>query len=218
MLQSLNDVERDAVLAATRRRNFTKGEVLFHEGDPADSLHLVERGHLAVRVTSPDGDRVTLNVLSGGDIVGELSLLDEAAPVHRSATVLALEPSQTRVLSASAFHQLCQTHPGVKALIVHALADRVRELSTRLLETMYSGLDRRVYRRLLELADVYGNGDAARIEIPLTQEQIADLVGGTRPSVNQVLQKLLALRVIELGRGRVVVLDVDTLRRKAGPT
>lgn len=212
ILSPLTDAERAAVLAATRRRDFRKGEVIFHEGDPADSLHLVEHGHLAVRVSTPDGDRVTLNVLSGGDIVGELSLLDRAAPTRRSATVLAIEHAQTRVLSAQAFHRLCETHPGVRTLIGHALAERIRELSTRLLEAMYSGLDRRVYRRLLELHDVFGDGQDGAHEIPLTQEQLADLVGGTRPSVNQVLQRLQDRRVIELGRGRIVVRDDAVLR------
>ena len=83
---------------------------------------------------------------------------------------------------------------------------------------MYVGLDRRVYRCLLRLHEVYGDpaAVAAPVVVPLTQDQLSDLVGGTRPSVNQVLQRLQDQRVIELGRGRVVVLDRPTLARKAG--
>lgn len=215
LLAPLAEAERTAVLAAARRRTFAKGEVVFHEGDPADSMHLVVSGHLAVRVSTPDGDRATLNVLSPGDTVGELSLVRRGRSTHRSATVVALDAAETRVIAATAFHDLCDGHPAVRELLVDLLADRVRELSGRLLDARYVGLDRRLYRCLLDLADVYGDGSATAV-IPLTQDHLADLVGGTRPSVNQVLQRLLGQGVIELGRGRVVVRDRQALVRKAG--
>ena len=215
LLAPLTEDARAAVLAAARRRGFAAGEVVFHEGDPADSMHLVESGHLIVRVSTPDGDRATLNVLSAGDIVGELSLVHRDGATPRSATVAALEASQTRVLPATAFHELCDRHPGVQRLLTDMLAVRVRELSSRLLETMYVGLDRRLYRSLLHLADVFGTG-TGRLVIPLTQEHLADMVGGTRPSVNQILQRLRTQGIIELGRGRVIVLDRRTLTVKAG--
>jgi CRP/FNR family cyclic AMP-dependent transcriptional regulator len=217
LLAPLNQDERAAVLAAARRRSFAKGEVVFHEGDPSDSMHLVVSGHLAVRVSTPDGERATLNVLSAGDIVGELSLLQREGTHQRSASVLALEATETLVLSARAFRELCDRHPGVQRLVADMLAVRVRELSGRLLETMYVGLDRRLYRCLLDLAEVYGSGSGDPV-IPLTQDHLADLVGGTRPSVNQVLQRLLAQGIIELGRGRVVLRDVGALRGKAART
>jgi CRP-like cAMP-binding protein len=215
LLAPLTADARAAVLAAARRRSFAAGEVVFHEGDPADSMHLVEAGHLLVRVSTPDGDRATLNVLGAGDIVGELSLVHRDGATPRSATVAALEPSTTRVLSAAAFHELCDRHPGVHRMLTDMLAVRVRELSGRLLETMYVGLDQRLYRSLLHLADVFAAG-SDRPVIPLTQEHLADLVGGTRPSVNQVLQRLRAQGVIELGRGRVILLDRAILTSIAG--
>src|SRR4051794_33039038 len=157
LLQALSDTERAALLANTRRRVLGRGEVLFHEGDTADALYLVESGHLAVRVSTPDGERVTLNVLRGGDVVGELSLLEDGKAGQRSATVLALEGAVTRVLSRHAFAALCESQPGVRPLLALALAHRVRELSGRLLEAMYVGLDRRVHRRLLELHHSFGH-------------------------------------------------------------
>jgi CRP-like cAMP-binding protein len=80
---------------------------------------------------------------------------------------------------------------------------------------MYVGLDRRVYRCLLRLGQIYSEGAPPAL-IPMTQDQLSDLVGGTRPSVNQVLQRLQDQRIIELGRGRVVVLNPQALARKAG--
>ena len=216
LLAPLSAEERAAVLQAARRRTFAKGEIVFHEGDPADSLHLVTSGHLAVRVSTPDGERATLNILGPGAHLGELALLGAPGSQVRSATVVALDEVETRVVSASAFADLCARHPAVQGLLVDLLATRVRELSGRLLETMYLGLDRRVYRSLHSLAALYGADDERGAPVvPLTQEQLADLVGGTRPTVNQILQRLVEQRVIALGRGKVVVMDLPALHRKA---
>ncbi|MEO8330200.1 MAG: Crp/Fnr family transcriptional regulator [Candidatus Nanopelagicales bacterium] len=211
----LTEVERAKVLSTARPRRFARGEVVLHEGDPADSLHLVSQGRLAVRSLTPDGDAVMLNLLVPGDYFGELALLQSERTSHRTATVLALEPAETLSLSAAAFRQLCETHPRVEHLLTRLLAQRVEELSKRLLEALYVGLDRRVYRRLVELCGIYGTDDGVAT-IPLTQDQLADLVGGTRPSVNQVLQKLATQNVLALGRGRIEVRDQETLERRAG--
>jgi CRP-like cAMP-binding protein len=213
LLAPLPPAAREAVLRAARRRTFAKGEVVFHEGDPADALHLVTSGHLAVQVSTPQGDRATLNVLGPGAHVGELALLPGRTH-QRSATVTALDAAETQVLSRASFDQLRQAHPDVDQILVALLAERVRELSERLLEAMYDGLDRRLYRCLYRLGRVYVDGPGP-VTIPMTQDQLSDLVGGTRPSVNQVLQRLVEQGVIELGRGRVVLHDVRALRRKA---
>ena len=206
---------RAAVLSAARRRSYGRGEVVFHEGDPADAVHLVTRGHLVVQVTTPEGSRTTLTVLGPGSHVGELALTRATGSQPRSATVLALEGAETLSLPAAAFHELCDRHPAVTQILVELLAARVRELSERLTESTSVGLDRRVHRCLLRLADLFGTAPGA-VVVPMTQDQIADLVGGTRPSVNQVLQRLQSQGVIRLGRGRVELLDRAVLTRKAG--
>jgi CRP-like cAMP-binding protein len=215
LLASLGDEERREVLATTRQRRFARGEVLVHEGDPSDSLHLVESGRLAVQVTTADGDTATLNVLGPGDYFGELSLLGGRSPT-RTASVVALEQATTRTLSESAFRELRHRHRSAEQLLLVLLTRRVEELSARLVEVMYDGLDRRLFRRLLELTDLYAEGSAGPVDVPLTQELLAELVGGTRPSVNQVLQRLVAEGVVALGRGRVTVVDRAALARKAG--
>lgn len=219
LLAALSERDRDAVLAATRRRGFAKGESVFHEGDPADGVHLVVSGHFAVRVTTPQGERATLNVLQPGDAVGELSLVDRTHVHHRSASVVALEDSETLALSAEMFHGLCDRHPSVRELMVVLLAARVRDLSVRLVEVTFVGLDQRLCRRLVELVEIYrtqrGGTGCGPVEIPLTQDELADLVGGTRPSVNQALQRLRRLGIIELARGRLLVRDPTRLRLEA---
>jgi CRP/FNR family transcriptional regulator, cyclic AMP receptor protein len=215
LLASLTPEERSQLISSARPRLFAREEVVFHEGDPADDVHLIGSGRLAVRVATPGGEVVTLNILTPGEFFGELSLLRDDAARKRTATMVALEPARTLSLSAAAFHAVCDRHPKVERLVVSLLAERVEELSQRLLEALYVGVDRRVYRRLLDLAKIYGGG-AGPTMIPLRQDHLADLAGATRPTVNQVLQKLASQDVVALHRGRIEVLDMATLRRRAG--
>lgn len=209
ILASLPDDARRTLLANARRRSFARGEVVVHEGDPADSLHLVASGRLAVRVSLASGHVATLRLLTPGDHFGELALLDRAVP-RRSATVAALEPTETWSIASATFDALRADHPAVEALVVAALADRVDDLSRRLVEAMYEGLDRRVYGQLAYLCEVYDEGTSP-VTIPLTQETLAELVGGTRPSVNGVLKRLQARGLVTLSRGRMTVPDPAAL-------
>ena len=160
LLEPLRADDREAFLALARRRTFARNEVLCHEGDPADSLHLVEHGHLAVHGGLASGATATFTILSSGDYFGELALL--RADHRRTATVTALEPSRTLAVAATAFDALCSRNPGIERIVSALLADRIDILSRRLLETMYESLDRRVYRRLLELARSYGGSERHR--------------------------------------------------------
>ena len=211
LLEPLRPGDREAFLALARRRTFARNEVLCHEGDPADSLHLVEHGHLTVHASLASGASASFSILSPGDYFGELALL--RADRRRTATVTALEPSRTLAVAASAFDTLCRQNPGIERIVSTLLADRIDILSRRLLETMYESVDRRVYRRLLDLARSYGGSDGVAA-IPLSQTQLADLVGATRPSVNQVLQRLAEHRVVRLGRSRIEVVDLAALERR----
>jgi CRP-like cAMP-binding protein len=205
LLASLPEIEREELLARTRRRTHARHEVLVHEADPSDSLHLVEEGRLAVRVDTAAGDTALLNVLGPGDWFGELSLLGPASRT-RTATVIALETTTTRALTGTAFAALRRQHPATGELLLTLLSRRVEELSSRLVEVMYDSLDRRVHRSLRRLVRIYGDGDPTHpVIVRLTQEQLAGLVGGTRSSVNEVLRKLARAGVVELGRGRIVV-------------
>ncbi len=206
--------EREQFLALARPRAFARNEVVCHEGDPADSLHLVESGHLAVRSGLASGVTATFTILSAGDYFGEIALV--RADRRRTATVAALEASRTLSVSVTAFEGLCARNPRVERIVSSLLADRVDALSKRLLETMYESLDRRVYRRLVELAHSYCT-KGGRADNPLSQAQLADVVGATRPSVNQVLQRLAAQDQVRLSRGHIEVLDVAALARRCRP-
>lgn len=206
----LNGLPEDSVrilLTRSRRRRFARREVLFHAGDPAASVHLVAKGRVAIRVTSPLGDLVTLDLLVAGNILGEMALL--APGGVRSATALALEPTETHMIDAEVFAQLRRDQPALTEVLVALLAARVRQLNERLLEALYVPADSRLLRRVLELADVYG------AEIPLTQEDLAGLAGATRATVNRVLRREEKAGTVALGRGRLVVVNREALARRA---
>jgi len=107
------------VLKFARRRTFSRGEVVFHEGDPADSLHLIEKGRFAVRVTTPLGETATLAIRGPGEAFGELALVSDAP---RSATVAALESAETHSLYRREFDELRREHPFVNRVLVAVLA------------------------------------------------------------------------------------------------
>ena len=211
LLAPMQPEEREEFLSLARPRSFARNEVVCHEGDPADSLHFVDEGHLAVRGGLATGAMATFSILSPGDYFGELALL--RADRRRTATVVALEPSRTLAVAATAFDGLCARNPRVERVLSALLAERVDALSRRLVETMYESLDRRVYRRLVELAESYGVQDG-KATIPLSQAHLADLVGATRPSVNQVLQRLADQNLVALSRQRIDVLDAAALARR----
>jgi CRP/FNR family transcriptional regulator, cyclic AMP receptor protein len=210
LLSELPAADRERILAAARRREFRRAQAVFREGDPADSMHLIEDGVFAVEVATRGGERSMVNVLGPGAFFGELSLVTAAHHARRTASVIALSAGQTLALGATAFAELRERHPEVERLLVAALAQRVDELSGQLLEALYADVHLRVYRRLLALADVFPDAT-----IPLSQEDIATMAGAARPTVNQVLQRLVADGVVTLGRRQIAIRDVPALRAAA---
>jgi len=197
-------------LSIARRRTFARHEVVFHRGDPADTLHLVVSGRFGVSITTPLGDTALLAVHGLGGTFGELALVSPGSP--RSATVAALEPSETRSILRDDFAELQARYPGVNAVLVAILAEQVRHSNERLLEAHYVDADTRVRRRLYELAEIYGGGAAT---VPLTQEDLAGMAGTSRATVNRVLREDQRRGIVALQRGRTVVLQPDELRRRA---
>jgi CRP/FNR family cyclic AMP-dependent transcriptional regulator len=210
----LGDVPAEQVrelLQIARRRRFARNEVVFHRDDPGDSLHLINKGRFAIQVMTPLGETATIAVRGPGESFGEMALVGGA---RRSATVLALEESETFSIYEPDFARLRRQHPGVSDVLVRFLVNEVRMLNERLLEALYVPVERRVLRRLVELAEMYPTADGVP-EITLTQEAIAELAGAARPTVNRVLREEADRGLIEPQRGKIRILDVDGLRKRA---
>ena len=200
------------LLSIARRRSFRKGEVVFHRGDPADSLHLISKGRFKVQVMTPLGEPATIAIRGPGDSFGEMAIAGEGA--KRSATIEALEDAETFCVIDREFSRLRREHPGVDGLVIDFLANEVRMLNERLLEALYVPVEKRVLRRLSELTGLYGS-DEGEVVIPLTQEELAGLAGTTRATVNQVLRAEQERGTLSLGRGRTIVPDPAALAARA---
>ena len=206
------DADTQRVLSIARRRTFARGEVVFHHDDPADTVHLIVSGRFAVRIRTPLGDSAILTILGPGELFGEVALL--GTDQRRTATVEALEASETRSIFRDDFAHLRATHPGVSEVLIAILVGEVTRLSRHLLEALYVSSDRRVLRRLLELAALYGPPNAAEVTIPLRQDDLAGLAGTSRATVNRVLRQEETRGSVVLARGKMTVTDRAALERR----
>jgi CRP-like cAMP-binding protein len=214
LFSGLPEEELRRLVALGRRRRFGSGEVVFHRGDPAASLHLVVKGHFTARVVTQHGDSVVVAVHGPGDAFGELALVDA---VSRTTTVAAVEPGETLAIGREDFERLRREYPQVNEVLVHLLAGRVRRASDRLLEALFVPAETRVLRRLLELVDLYPRSRDGT-PVPLAQRDLAALAGTSRATANRVLRAEQERGTLRLSRGRTVVLDPDGIARRAHST
>ena len=208
LLELLDPDSRRLVRQRCTRHRYDRNDFLFHAGEAGDCLHIIERGKVAVQVGGELSDPLTVAILGDGDAFGEGALL--ASDNRRTASVVALERTDTLMLRADAYDELCREHPGVNALLVAGLAAQVRRLSERLVELAEIPGPVRVHRRLVELGALYGATGTDQ-PIPLTQAQLASLAMVKLRLVNRVIGDAKARRILDVQRGRVVVLDWDAL-------
>ncbi|MEU0540707.1 Crp/Fnr family transcriptional regulator [Nocardia sp. NPDC005978] len=213
LLEGLSPVERREFIAACTPRRFRRRDIVCHEGDPGDCVHLITGGRLVVRVTTPLGHTATLTILGPGDMFGEQALLSPDA--RRTATIVAVTDATTLTLNRSQLERLRLQHPQVERFLTTSLAAQVRRLSASVLEALYLPVETRVLRRLAHLARVYADGAGTPALINLTQEDLASMAGTTRATANKVLRELEDQGVVRLSRGAVTVLDPARLATRA---
>jgi CRP-like cAMP-binding protein len=209
-MDGVPDEEMRRLLSVARRRRFSRNEVVFHREDPADSLHLISKGRFAIRIMTPLGETVTIGIRGPEDSFGEMALVADGT--KRSATVEALEEAETFAVYVAEFQRLRREHPTVNQVLIGFLAGEVRRQNELLLEALYVPVERRVLRRLAELSALYAGRNSV---IPLTQEQLAEMAGTSRATVNRVLREEQARGTVELRRGRTLVLDAEEIARRA---
>jgi CRP-like cAMP-binding protein len=194
-----------------RSRRFRRGEVLFHEGDPGDSLFVVVSGAIKVVVPSDEGDEAILATLRRGDFFGELALLDGAP---RSASAIALEATETLTLPRDQFRALVAADPAMRDALLASLASELRALTTQVAELHFLDLTGRLAARLSRLAGDHGerlpNGEV-RLDAPLTQSDLAAMIGATRQSVNKLLGEFAARGLLRIENDVIVVPDLERL-------
>jgi CRP/FNR family transcriptional regulator, cyclic AMP receptor protein len=214
VLRSLPSEELAQLAAMMSRHAYRRGEAIFHQGDPGVALHLISDGHVKVVLWGETGDEVILTVLGPGELVGEMALLDGEP---RSATVVALEPVQTAALLRADFLAFLRRSPAAVEGLVAGLARTIRRLSAEVGDLATLDLHGRLAKKLLELAEAHGRpaDGAIEIQVPLTQEELAGMIGSTRPRVNRLLGFYEDRGAIARRARRIVILEPDVLRRWA---
>ena len=194
----------------TTVRALPKGDLLFSQGDPSNELFVISEGRIAIATRSSDGRESMVAVLEAGGLFGELGLFDDEP---RSADARALTDSEVLALAYDDLRAVLQTRPEILWVIVKLLAQRLRATDEALADAVFLDVPARTAKRLLELA-----GEDDEFQLPMTQEDLAGLVGASRERVNKALAMFTRLGWVEVtGRSRYHILDREALELRANP-
>jgi len=196
------------------RRRYPAGQTLFHMGDEGGSLHFIERGRVKVTIPSSSGEELILAILGAGNLLGELSLFDGKP---RSATVQALEDTETLCLHREDLLALMRGRFDVVEKILVVLAGRIRDTDTLLADKHFLDITARLAKKILDLGDTFGiqEGGQVRIGVRITQKDLASLIGATRESINKQLKALREQGLVRISGGTIEILNRERLARKA---
>jgi CRP-like cAMP-binding protein len=202
MFADLGSDELARISGLCDTRQLGAGEILFRKGDPGDALFGVRRGQIRIETGASDGSRLTLNFMGSGVLFGEVAVLDGQS---RTADATAGEPSELFVLRREDFLAHLEREPKVAVKIILLLCQRIRRQSERTEESVLQSLPVRLARRLCALASDYGS------EVHISQEQLGVFVGAARESVNRQLQHWRKDGILDLQRGRILLLNMNRL-------
>lgn len=207
------EVLAELVSRAVHRR-YRKGTVIFVQGDPGGRCFVIVKGTVKVCAYNADGREAVLAVLGKGDLLGELSLFED---VPRSADAVVLEDAETLALDRNAVADAIVQHPDLAVSLLGVLARRLRMTNEALQDTAFFDVPGRVSRRLADLAEAHGlpTDGGTLIDLPVSQESLASMVGATRESVNKALAGLVRRGLVQRQGRKYVVIDVDQLRARA---
>lgn len=196
------------IAASGVERHLIRGDVLFNEGDPPDSIHLVLRGRLAIAIANPiDRRESVVALMEAGDLFGELGLLDGGP---RSAMARALEPTVVLEIPYEPVLDMFEQHPRLLWNATRLLAQRLRAMDEALADSVFLDVTGRTAKRLLELAD-----GADEFILPVTQEELAGMVGASRERVNKAIASFIRLGWIEQHERQYRILQRDRLELRA---
>jgi CRP/FNR family transcriptional regulator, cyclic AMP receptor protein len=211
----LGPADRDALTARGRRRQFPAGASLFLEGETCSTVMIVMSGRVKVFSLTEHGEEILLAVRGPGALLGELSAVDGAP---RSASVAALESVVVLVVPLAAFVEYLRGHGDAGIVLLQMVTAKLRDADRKRVEAAAYDIAARVARRLVELADRFGepDGTGVRIAVALSQDELAGWVGASREAVAKALRVLRDRGYVTTGRRTMTVLDLAGLRRRAG--
>lgn len=214
LFSGLDDEAAGALDASMSPLTLRRGEVLFNEGDDGNQLYVVTDGKIKLGRTSPDGRENLLAILGPSQMFGELSFFD---PGPRSATATAVTDVDVRSLGHEALSPVLRDHPDVAMALLNQLAGRLRRTNEVVGDLVFSDVPGRVAKALLDLASRFGRkaDDGVHVNHDLTQEELAQLVGASRETVNKALADFASRGWLRLEPRSVVILDLERLQRRA---
>ncbi len=214
LFSGLDDDAAGALEASMSPLSLKRGEVLFNEGDDGNQLYVVTEGKIKLGRTSPDGRENLLAILGPGQMFGELSFFD---PGPRSATATSVTDVTVQSLSHEALTPVLSSHAEVALALLNQLAGRLRRTNEVVGDLVFSDVPGRVAKALLDLASRFGckAEDGVHVNHDLTQEELAQLVGASRETVNKALADFASRGWLRLEPRSVVILDLERLQRRA---
>lgn len=196
-------------------RSYPRGQVIFHCGDPAGCLYVLVEGQVMISVLSPTGDRMVVATCGPPEVFGEIALLDGGT---RTASVETLSPTRVLTIDRADFLALIRAHPQLMESLLRLVGRLFRETLERTSDLMFLDLQGRVAKGLVRLASAHGvsTPSGLSLELGITQGAFADMVGGSRPMVNQILRGFADRRFLTVRGRSIAIHDLGGLRRQAG--
>jgi CRP/FNR family transcriptional regulator, cyclic AMP receptor protein len=207
LFADLRSDEMARLADASRQEELRRGDVLFREGDEADRLYVVVQGRIAISKRSVDGRESVVALMEEGDLFGEMGLFQ---PQGRSAEARALEPSTVLAVAFGPVREIYEERPELLWGVVSLLADRLRTMDDVLADSVFLDVTGRTAKRLLEIA-----GERDEFVLPVTQEELAAIVGASRERVNKAIASFVRLGWIEQADRRYRITDREQMERRA---
>ena len=193
---------------------FPRGTTIFDEGEPGDRLFIITSGKVKLARHAPDGRENLLTIMGPSDMFGELSIFD---PGPRTSSAVCVTEVTAASMNSDLLHQWIDDHPDISAQLLRMLARRLRRTNNSLADLIFTDVPGRVAKALLQLANRFGTQEGANLRVThdLTQEEIAQLVGASRETVNKALAEFAHRGWIRLEGKSVVICDTERLARRA---
>ena len=213
LFAGLADEDIDELMSVAKRRTFRSGEVIFHREDPGQVLYVIKEGKVKISLISPDGQEISLVVFGKGECFGEFALLDG---LPRSADAVAMEKVECYTLQRSDFHKAIMKNPKIAIQVMEVLSKRLRSTDQMVEDLIFLDVYGRVAKKLLELADTHGTKveNGIRIDVRLTQQELASMVGSSRESVNKVMGYFTDKNFISTDKHKITLHRIADLKRR----
>ena len=213
LFAGLADEDIGELMSVAKRRTFRSGEVIFHREDPGQVLYVIKEGKVKISLISPDGQEISLVVFGKGECFGEFALLDG---LPRSADAVAMEKVECYTLQRSDFHKAIMKNPKIAIQVMEVLSKRLRSTDQMVEDLIFLDVYGRVAKKLLELADTHGTKveNGIRIDVRLTQQELASMVGSSRESVNKVMGYFTDKNFISTDKHKITLHRIADLKRR----